>query len=80
VTTQLQLINIIIIIIVPLINENDYFLVVTNCKIKIKFKEIEMSTNMTMATDCVLHLLEERVAGLEFLQHLLIIDRLKLNM
>jgi hypothetical protein len=63
-----------------LINENYYFLVVTNYKIKIKFKEIEMSTKMTMATDFVLHLLEARVAGLELLQNLLITDRLKLNM
>jgi hypothetical protein len=28
--------------IVPLINENDYYLVVTNYKIKIKFKEIKI--------------------------------------
>jgi hypothetical protein len=33
-----------------------------------------------MATDFVLHLLEAKVAGLELLQHLLITDRLKLNM
>jgi hypothetical protein len=50
---------------VPVINENGYFLVVTNYKIKIKFKEIGMSTKMTVSTDAVLHLLEERVAGLE---------------
>jgi hypothetical protein len=50
---------------VILIHENDYFLVVTNYKIKIKFKEIEMSTETTMATDSVLCLLEERVPGLE---------------
>jgi len=52
---------------VPLVNENDYFLpvVVTNYEIKIKSKEIKMSTKMTMTTDCVLHLLEERVIGLE---------------
>jgi hypothetical protein len=65
---------------IPLINEKYYFLLVTNYKIQIKFKEIEMSTKMTIATDCVLHLLEERLAGSELQQHLLIIHRLKLNL
>jgi len=50
---------------VPVISENDDLLVVTNYEIKIKSKEIEMSTKMKMASDCVLHLLEERVTGLE---------------
>jgi hypothetical protein len=49
---------------VPLINGNDYFFVVTNYKINIRLKEIEMSTKMTMTADCVLYRLEERVAGL----------------
>jgi hypothetical protein len=48
---------------VHLINEKDYFSVVTNYKIKTKFKV--MSTEMTMAADCVLCRLEKRAAVLE---------------